>query len=429
MFQRVFSLIVLVVLVPLSCPAAGSSESLRAVIDRTAPHLKPNPQLPLNDLDSTVRVRSPLSRLKLKLAAGAAVHVGYLGGSITQNAKGHTKMVSDMLVSLAKERGSRSKFRFTNAGLSSTCSTSGAFRLPSHILDKGPVDLLIVEFAVNDDQDAGHSYRDCVRGMEGIVRRATRANPNVEIVIVHFVNTGMVETLHKGRTPLSIRAHEAVAAHYEIASVNVAASVAGSIKRGEYTWQDYGGVHPKPFGYLAASIRIYEAIRQGLDKSAKGAADATGKEALPAPIDPQSYDAGVFVAPTMAKRSAGWRTGKATKALMPSGGVRAQYAGYDAIRAEKPGETLTLDFNGSAVGAFILAGPDAGIVETRIDGGDWKSTDLFHRFSEKLNYPRSVMFHTGLESGPHRLELRVAKSTHAKSRGNAATILHFEVNE
>ncbi len=426
MSQRMFSLIVLFVLVPLTGLAAESSDSLRAMIDRTLPNLKPKPRLPLSDLAATVRVRNPLSRLKSKLDAGEAVHAAYLGGSITQNAKGHTKMVSDMLVSLAKERGSRSKFRFTNAGLSSTCSTSGAFRLQSHILDKGPVDLLIVEFAVNDDQDAGHSHRDCVRGMEGIVRRVKRANPDAEIVIVHFVNTGMVETLNKGGTPLSIRAHESVAEHYGLASVNVAASVAGSIKRGEYTWQDYGGVHPKPFGYLAASIRIYEAIRQGLDKSATG---ARGQEELPAPIDPQSYDAGVFVAPTMAKRSAGWRAGKATKALMPSGGVRAQYAGYDALRADNPGETLTLDFKGRAVGAFILAGPDAGIVETRIDGGDWKSTDLFHRFSGKLNYPRSVMFHTGLGSGPHRLELRVSGSTHAESKGNAATIPFFEVNK
>jgi lysophospholipase L1-like esterase len=368
-----------------------------------------------------------MSGLRAKLEASDPIHVAYLGGSITQNTGGHTRMVSDMLVSLAKEQGSRSKFRFTNAGLSSTCSTSGAFRLPSHVLEKGPLDLLIVEFAVNDDQDAGHSHRDCVRGMEGIVRRTKQTHPDAEIVIVHFVNTGMVETLHKGGTPASIRAHEAVAEHYGIASVNVAASVAGSIKRGEYTWKDYGGVHPKPFGYLAASIRIFEAIRQGLAKAGKAA--AATKQELPAAIDPQCYDAGVFVAPTKATRSAGWKTGKATAELMPTGAVRTQYADYDAIRAGKPGETLTLDFEGRAIGAFILAGPDAGIVETRIDGGDWKSTDLFHRFSEKLNYPRSVMFHTGLKRGRHRLELRVSETSHAKSRGAAATILYFEVNK
>jgi hypothetical protein len=51
------------------------------------------------------------------------------------------------------------KFTFTDAGLSSTCSTTGAFRLSTDVLSQGPVDLLFIEFAVNDDQDAGHAMR------------------------------------------------------------------------------------------------------------------------------------------------------------------------------------------------------------------------------------------------------------------------------
>ncbi len=419
MSPRPLLTLVSLILIPVLAEAKDHAH-LKTVAEATLPEST----LPLNDLASTVRVRSSMPQLKAKLAAGDLVRVAYLGGSITQNAKGHTRMVSDMLASLAKDMGSRSKFDIINAGLSSTCSTSGAFRLESHILEKGPLDLLIVEFAVNDDQDAGHSYRDCVRGMEGIVRRVRRQRPETAMVMVHFVNTGMVETINQGQTPLSIRAHEAVAEHYRIASVNVAASVAGSIKRGEYTWKDYGGVHPKPFGYLVASIRIYEAVRQGLERD-----DELAAVGLPAPIDANSHDAGVFVGPDQAELSPGWRSGKATKELMPRGGVRSQYEGYNAIRAEQPGESLTLDFKGRAIGAFILAGPDAGMVETRVDKGAWQTLNLFHRFSEKLNYPRSVMFHTGLERGHHQLELRVAENADARSQGNAATILFFEVNE
>ena len=36
------------------------------------------------------------------------------------------------------------------------------------MLAKGRIDLFFIEFAVNDDQDAGHTHRNCIRGLEGI---------------------------------------------------------------------------------------------------------------------------------------------------------------------------------------------------------------------------------------------------------------------
>ena len=90
-----------------------------------------------------------------------------MGGSITQM-NGYRPMVSQFL----ENKFPKTKFEFINAGISSTCSTTGAFRLKSHVLDKGDIDLFFIEFAVNDDQDAAHAERDCVRGMEGIIRHA-----------------------------------------------------------------------------------------------------------------------------------------------------------------------------------------------------------------------------------------------------------------
>lgn len=43
-----------------------------------------------------------------------------------------------------------------------------------------------IEFAVNDDQDAMHAHRECVRGMEGIIRHAREAQPHMDIVVVYF---------------------------------------------------------------------------------------------------------------------------------------------------------------------------------------------------------------------------------------------------
>ena len=83
-------------------------------------------------------------------AAERPVHVAFLGGSITQNTGGHIAMVPKWL----KEMYPKTEFVYTRAGIGSTCSTSGAFRLQTDVMANGPVDLLIVEFAVNDDQDA-----------------------------------------------------------------------------------------------------------------------------------------------------------------------------------------------------------------------------------------------------------------------------------
>ena len=58
-------------------------------------------------------------------------------------------------------------------------------------------------------------------------------------------------------------------------------------------------------------------------------------------------------------------------------------------------EETKVHFNGSALGIYILSGPDAGIVEVSIDGGMLKAPNLHHRYSKGLHYPRTVMLASG----------------------------------
>jgi sialidase-1 len=71
--------------------------------------------------------------------------VGFLGGSITESA-GWRLHVSDSL----KKRYPETEFDFVYAGIGSTDSTYGAYRLQRDILSKGKVDLLFIESAVNE---------------------------------------------------------------------------------------------------------------------------------------------------------------------------------------------------------------------------------------------------------------------------------------
>ena len=106
--------------------------------------------------------------------------------------------------------------------------------------------------------------------MEGIVRQVHRDHPNCDIVMVHFVNPGMLAKIQKGEVPVSIAAHEEVAEKHGVISVNVAAEVAAASEAQRYSWKDYGGTHPKRFGYQVASNMITTAIAAGLSKAATG---------------------------------------------------------------------------------------------------------------------------------------------------------------
>jgi lysophospholipase L1-like esterase len=129
-----------------------------------------------------VHPRGALNNSRLQFEGQKVGHVAFLGGSITEM-NGYRPLVCDFL----RRRFPQTLFTFTNAGIASTCSTTGAFRLASDVLAQGSVDLLFIEFAVNDDQDAHHTRRECIRGMEGIVRHVLAHNPNADIVGTYWL--------------------------------------------------------------------------------------------------------------------------------------------------------------------------------------------------------------------------------------------------
>jgi lysophospholipase L1-like esterase len=367
-----------------------------------------------------VRARGSLDNSRLKFQYGHKGSVAFIGGSITEM-EGYRPMVCELL----KKRFAPTEFKFTGAGISSTCSTTGAFRLASDVFGEGPVDLLFVEFAVNDDQDAHHTRAECVRGMEGIIRHARALNPNVDIVVTFFVNEGMLKTLQDGKKPLTIEAHEAVCAHYAVPTINLATEVAEEITAGKLTWKQYGGVHPAPFGNAICAKMIDELFSRAWGKPLAADAKLTAHAMPGEPLDPMNYERGRFIDPKEAKVAAGWTLGVPDWKHLP-GSKRSRFTSIPMLCATEPGAELTLPFAGTSVGAYVVAGPDAGMVEASVDGGPVAVVDLYHAFSKGLHYPRTVMLGTDLKAGPHVLTLRVTKET--TSAGHAARIMEFVAN-
>ena len=397
--------------------AARVGLCLAAIILSRATAAEPVAPPPFGD---TIQLRGGLVNSRLCFERKHQGNVAFLGGSITEM-NGYRPLVCEIL----KQRFPQTAFTFTNAGIASTCSNTGAFRLQRDVLDHGPVDLLFVEFAVNDDQDGHCSRAECIRGMEGVIRQARLIHPDIDIVMTFFVNEGMIRTYQAGGTPLSIEAHDAVAKEYAVPTLNVARQLAGQITAGTMSWQQYGGVHPGPDGNQLCARMMAEvfgcAWAAPLTAQAKVAAHL-----LPAqPLDPLSYFNGRFIDPGQAKVRGGWTLAVPDWQAI-AGGKRAQFTRVPMLVASVPGAEVTLEFEGTSVGAFIVAGPDAGIVEARVDGGPSRKVDLFTNFSGGLHYPWTVMLGTELKPGRHVLALRISEDT--RHGGHAMRIMQFTAN-
>ena len=65
-----------------------------------------------------------------------------------------------------------------------------------------------------------------------------------------------LELLQKNEAPISRRAHESVARHYGVSTIDLAAEVAHRIGQGTLTWKQYGGTHPAETGNRIAADMI-----------------------------------------------------------------------------------------------------------------------------------------------------------------------------
>ena len=241
----------------------------------------------------------------------------------------------------------------------------------------------------------------------------------------HQVSLTAETILHNTRTPLTVSAHEEVAKAYDVPSVHLAAEVAREISAGELTWKDYGGVHPAPRGNRIAADMIDELFSRMWAGPVKVDAPASPHPMPENMLDPMSYAAGRFIDPAQATVVNGWTLAVPDWKSLP-GSKRSRFASIPMLCATEPGAECTLAFTGTAVGAYVLAGPDAGALEASVDGGAFQNVNLYHRFSKGLHYPRTVMLATDLKPGDHALRLRVSDQT--KSAGHAARIMQFVAN-
>ena len=341
--------------------------------------------------------------------------VAFMGGSITE-----MNGYRPMLMAFLERRFPKTDFSFINAGISSTCSTTGAFRLHRDVLSHGPIDLFFIEFAVNDDQDASHTYDECILGMEGIIRQIRTLYPRVDIVVTYFVNPKMLAQLQEGKKPTAMAAHEEVLERYQISRVHLARELAHQINKGKFSWEKFGGTHPKPAGNRLCADMHQELLTSAWNGPLSNS-NSEQTHLLPKNlIDDRSFTEGRFLSPSTINLSKGWKFSEPDWKQI-KGAKRARYLGLPLLHSEGNAHPLRFEFVGRTIGAFILAGPDAAKIRVRIDGKEKQEFELYHHYSRNLHYPRSVIFAKNLKFGKHNIELEPLIS----GNRNAIRIMEF----
>ena len=346
--------------------------------------------------------------------------VAFMGGSITEG-----KGWRDSVCLYLQQRFPETTFEFINAGISSTGSTPGAFRLEQDVLSKGQIDLFFEEAAVNDRTN-GFSNQAQVRGMEGIIRHMRIVNPMADIILMHCVDPDKMKEYRQGVIPAEIQNHERVAEAYKVNTIHLAREVTSRIDAGEFSWErDFKDLHPSPFGHFVYS----RSIRNFLEQAYQAVENKRPvKHSLPGMIDPFSYAGGIYVAVDKAKPIDGWRI---DPNWIPGdgAGTRKQYVNIPALIAEAPGASLQFSFIGTAVGICIASGPDAGRIQYSIDGGPVKTVELYTKWSGGLHLPWYLILDDNLKNKKHQITITIAEDAHEKSKGHACRILHFLVNQ
>jgi lysophospholipase L1-like esterase len=346
---------------------------------------------------------------------GAAVKIGYLGGSITAQNGWRPKTLAHV-----QKTWPQAKFSEINAAIGGTGSDLGVFRLKQDVLDHQP-DLLFVEFAVNDGTAAPEQIHRC---MEGIVRQTWKALPDCDICFVYTITEALAPAMLDGNFQRSASAMEKIADHYAIPTIHMGMEVAKLAKEGKLVWRaklpksdedkkSFEGkfifapdsVHPHiETGhelYLAAIVRSLEPIL--------AASKAKGPHSLGTPFIATNYEQAKLVPITAAKLSSGFQPAPADFAKRWSNRMSALH------KAAKPGDVLTFQFKGTRASIYDIIGPDCGQVSVTVDDQPVK---LVPRIDAYCTYHRlaTLSFGSDLPDAVHTVKIEISSEVPDKAK-------------
>lgn len=216
-----------------------------------------------------------------KCRVGGDIRIGFVGGSVTAGAVSTrlTKRYSTLLCAFLGKYFPRAHFIEINAGIGGTDSRFGVSRLNEDILDSKP-DLVLIEYAVNDDPADSTLYP---LTLEGMVRQCL-VNKDVAVMLYFTTNSVGSTASENAKIPIGF--------HYGLPMV--------SLLRAVWPYETQGNipidsiiaevVHPTDMGHFISAYCLFSFIREVSQKQVEIAS-----EKISAPMYGTIYDtAGIF---------------------------------------------------------------------------------------------------------------------------------------
>jgi lysophospholipase L1-like esterase len=346
-----------------------------------------------------------------KLRAGKPVTIAYLGGPITAGAGASNVEKSSFRALVAewfRQRYPKSEINELNAAINNQ-GTAGSslyatLRARRDVIAFKP-DLVFVEFAINDADEDELAVK---KAIEGLLRQLLVVSQPPEVVMLYATNA---------RRDVRSEWHDAIAAHYQVPSINFQNHIhdliaAGKIKPADF-WKE--GANPSDAGH-----RIYADLIASFLSEQERLKPAPILRTLPPPLISDEMNYGEFKAFVeirpdrwMEKRNArlsdtGWRIESNNDRTLPS----------LLLTSARTGAQIEYYFEGTVIGISYRTGPDCGIIECLIDGKPAPAP--LARVDCYNNAPQlgARIIAGGLGPGEHKLSVRVLGEKNAKSSGN-----------
>lgn len=397
---------------------------------------------------------SKLPNTYAKIKNGQKINLGYLGGSVT-NGYGPANAYNPSPVVQGVEcwRGlSRAWLQDTygtpngiqisetnsnlgttyHAGLGGTGVDLNLYRADNALglSTNDPVDLLFIEFSINDAYE-GSTYEKSAFYMESLIRMIREKSPTTDIVIILTTDHSKLQASEGGtKLHLNAQAHVDVAEYYNIPWFSFGGYMYNFLceKNGgsfpssnSEAWLTYmsDGCHPSKQGYAKYFEFLRDNfLRSNLDTNSNFSTSVVNYTVPSVPYNQtdafvnnnKKYhpnNSSVYYNARLRTNATDIAPGKIRNFGVAGYGYNTNGGVITNEAYNNPGMSFSVKVKAQSAGIYYKGNPTQGLLQYRVDGGDWKYKNMYTASANQQEY---FMFFENLPEEEHIVDIIVRKT-------------------